>query len=150
MTRAYLKRRDLAAWAIAFATMGIGFGCGCDGPSANPTAADARASLESALAAWRDGKKPTDLASAEPPILMVDGEWTKGGRLADFEVLREEPSESDKRFVVKLVHVPPAAEDEEVVYIVLGAGPISVFRAEDYERTMNMDNNPTPTPRKRR
>ena len=52
-----------------------------------------------------------------------------------------------KRFAVKLVRVPPAKE-EEVIYIVLGAGPLSVFRDEDYERAMNMDNNPAPKKRR--
>ncbi|WP_165253469.1 hypothetical protein [Paludisphaera soli] len=120
---------------------------GCGDPGVNPSRQDARAALEAALSSWKSGKTPADLATSSPPINVVDGEWAAGRKLADFEILREEPSAADKRFAVKLVRTPPA-KDEEVVYIVLGAETVSVFRAEDYDRTMNMDNNPAPKKRR--
>ncbi|OJW13035.1 MAG: hypothetical protein BGO49_19695 [Planctomycetales bacterium 71-10] len=113
----------------------------------NPTASDARAALEATLSAWKAGKMPADLASSIPPVHATDSEWANGRKLVEYQILREEPSESDKRFVVKLVHAAPA-KDEEVAYIVLGAETKSVFRAEDYDRTMNMDNNPAPKKRR--
>ena len=115
----------------------------CGGPSMNPPADRARVALEAALNAWREGKKPGMIAGTDPPVQVADNEWTNGRKLAGFEILREQPSEADKRFVVKLTHAAPAAS-VEAVYIVLGVSPIAVFREEDYARMMNMDNNPTP------
>ena len=112
----------------------------------NPPADRARAALEAALNAWRDGKRPGNIADTDPPVQAVDNEWTNGRKLAAFEVVAERPSESDKRFVVRLRYKAPEAA-AEAVYVVLGASPIAVFREEDYARTLNMDNNPTP-PRK--
>ena len=37
---------------------------------------------------------------------------------------------------------PPATR--EARYVVVGRGPVLVYREEDYTRAMNMDNNPTP------
>jgi hypothetical protein len=121
----------------------------CGGPSMNPGADRARAALDAALAAWKSGGKPGDIPGTDPPVQAVDNDWTNGRKLAGFEVLREEPSESDKRFAVRLTYAAPPATTE-AVYIVLGASPIHVFRAEDYARTLNMDNNPTPARAKTR
>jgi hypothetical protein len=115
----------------------------CGGPGMNPPADRARAALEASLTAWRDGKKPGNIAGTDPPVQAVDNDWTNGRKLADFEVLGEQPSGSDKRFTVRLTYRAPAAK-AEAVYVVLGVSPIAVFREEDYERTLNMDNNPTP------
>jgi len=133
---------------LALATIAAAAAClACGGPSMNPSETDARAALEAALSGWRSGKRPADMATAPVPVNVVDGVWANGRELADYEILREEPSESDKRFAVKLAYARPAKE-EEVVYIVLGAETRSVFRAEDYDRTMNMDNNPAPKKRR--
>lgn len=115
----------------------------CGGPNMNPQADRARAALQASLEAWHAGKKPGNIEGTDPPVQAVDNDWTNGRKLAAFEVVREEPSEADKRFVVKLTYAAPAAE-VEAVYVVIGASPIAVFREEDYVRTMNMDNNPTP------
>lgn len=142
--RGHPPRRRVAA----FAAVVVAAAClACGGPNVNPTEKDARAALDAALEAWRAGKKPTDLATAATPVNVVDGVWTNGRELADYQVLQEVPSEADKRFKVKLVYDNPAS-DEEVVYIILGAEARSVFRSEDYDRTMNMDNNPTPKRRR--
>jgi hypothetical protein len=114
----------------------------------NPAPDRARAALEASLNAWREGKRPGNIAGTDPPVQAVDNDWTNGRKLTAFEILREQPSESDKRFVVKLTHAAPAAT-AEAVYVVLGASPIAVFREEDYTRTLNMDNNPTPRKRGR-
>ncbi len=113
----------------------------------NPGADQARTALEAALEAWRAGEKPGLIPGTDPPVQAVDNDWTNGRKLVAFEILREQPSDSDKRFVVKLTHAAPAAT-VETVYIVLGVSPIAVFREDDYHRTLNMDNNPT-TKRKR-
>jgi len=121
----------------------------CGRPSMNPSADRARTALEASLNAWREGKRPGNIDGTNPPVQAIDNDWTNGRKLTTFEILREQPSESDKRFIVKLAYAAPIAETE-AVYVVLGASPIAVFREEDYARTLNMDNNPTPTKKKKR
>ena len=121
----------------------------CGGPNMNPAADRARGALEASLKAWREGKKPGNIEGADPPVQAVDNDWSNGQKLTAFEVLREQPSASDKRFVVKLTYATPPAAPPEVVYVVVGASPIAVFREEDYNRTLNMDNNPTPAKKRR-
>ena len=121
----------------------------CGGPSMTPRADRARGALEAALTAWREGKPPGNIAGTDPPVQAIDNEWTNGRKLAAFEVLRELPSESDRRFAVKLTHRAPDAA-VEVAYVVLGSNPIAVIREEDFARTLNMDNNPVPKKKRTR
>jgi hypothetical protein len=143
------RRRWPGASALALLISLVGTSCGEQ--SKIPPADIARNALETSLAAWRDGKKPNDLMGTTPPIQAVDTEWNNGRKLVSFEILRPEPSETDKRFVVKLAYAgaAPAAE-AEVKYIVIGSSPVSVYREEDFTRTMNMENNPTGKPKKKR
>jgi hypothetical protein len=141
-----IRIRRRAALGAALALLLVVPSCG--GPSMNPAADRARAALEASLSAWRDGKKPGNIAGTDPPVQAVDNDWSNGRKLTAFEVLREQPSESDKRFVVKLTYAAPAAQ-AEAVYVIVGASPIAVFREEDYARTLNMDNNPTPQKKRR-
>lgn len=113
------------------------------GPSTNPSTDTARTALVAALDAWRDGKNPIDLAERNPPVQVIDTEWVGGRKLASYQIIREEPSETDKRFAVKLTYATPPTE-AEVVYIMIGSQPVSVFRDADFTRSMNMDNTPTP------
>ena len=145
MTCARCSYRLLSSVMLTVATVSLA----CNGDAGgNPTAEDARKSLVTALETWRGGGKPAELASVDPPIHVIDSEWTNGQKLTGFEIVREESAELDKRFTVKLVRTPPG-KTEEVVYIVLGSGTHSVFREADYERTMNMDNNPVPKKKRR-
>jgi hypothetical protein len=142
------RRRWPGARALALLISLMGVSCGEQ--SKIPPADVARSALETSLTAWREGKKPSDLTAATPPIQAVDTEWTNGRKLASFEILRPEPSETDKRFVVKLAYAAPAAAVAEVTYVVIGSSPVHVYREEDFTRTMNMENNPTAKPKKRR
>jgi hypothetical protein len=135
--------------ATGAAAIFLFLGTSCGGPSMNLSADRARTALEASLNAWREGKRPGNIEGTDPPVHVADNEWTNGLKLASFEILGEQPSESDKRFNVKLAHSAPA-KTVEAVYVVLGASPIAVFREEDYNRTLNMDNNPRPTTKKRR
>ena len=128
---------------LALASLVLLAGTSCGGPSMNPELTRARTALDASLTAWREGKRPGLIAGTDPPVQVVDNEWTNGRKLAAFEVLRETPSTADKRFVARLTYAAPPAT-AEVTYIVLGASPIAVFREDDYARTLNMDNNPTP------
>ena len=136
-------------WAVSFFAIAIALVA----PSwsrPNPVASTeaARAALETSLAAWRDGKKPGDTARSDPPVHSTDGEWYNGRKLAAFEVLREQPSQGDKRFVVRLKY-PDKPAEAEVVYVVLNTRPHAVFREEDFNRGMNMENNPVAKKKKR-
>lgn len=77
------------------------------GPSTNPSAEAARNALVTALDAWREGKKPADLAGLTPPVQVIDTVWVGGRKLASYQIVGERPSESDKRFVVKLTYAAP-------------------------------------------
>lgn len=123
---------------------------GCGGVDHTPPAALARASLEKSLTAWKGGARPGPIEGSEPPIQVVDSAWQAGHKLGSFEVLREEGGQGDRRFDVRLTQGSPATT-REVRYVVLGQGPVWVYREEDYQRMLNMDDNPVPTrPKKRR
>jgi hypothetical protein len=141
-----IRRQGRPELGVALLILLVGSSCG--GPNMNPQADRARTALEAALNAWREGKKPGNIEGTDPPVQAVDNDWTNGRKLAAFEILREEASDSDKRFAVKLTYATPTAETESI-YVVVGVSPIAVFREEDYIRTLNMDNNPTPKKKKR-
>lgn len=114
---------------------GCGFSSGAD---PNPPADLARSALDASLNAWKAGKKPGNVEGAEPSVSVVDRDWSAGNVLSSFKIVREEPSDTDKRFTVKLVQGKPAAE-KEVRYVVVGRDPVLVFREEDYAQSINMD-----------
>src|SRR5690242_18043792 len=109
--------RLLAAWPL----LALGSGCGAvigGGYDVTPPADVARSALESALSAWQKGGKPGTLEGATPPVQAVDSDWQRGQKLTGFEVLREEPGDADKRFVVRLSLARPEAS-REVRYVVI-------------------------------
>jgi hypothetical protein len=120
-----------------------GGGCGSGG-AALPSDDVARAALEAALETWRDGGKPGTLAGTEPPVEVHDTPWAQGAKLESFVILRAESSGAEKRFAVRLSLAKPAGV-QEVLYYVLGRGPVMVFRDEDYIRNINMEDGPKPS-----
>jgi hypothetical protein len=124
---------------------------GCGNSSPIPAGQVAKSSLETALTAWKSGKPMASLAESKPPIQAIDTDWATGRKLEGFEILGEEPSTTDKRFKVKLKHPATSATaknstEVETVFIVIGIDPVSVFREADFNRSLNMDNNPTTKP----
>lgn len=60
---------------------------GCGSTAALPADHDtARKALDRALAAWQEGKPPESLRDEQPPIVINDHVWSKGGRLVRYEV----------------------------------------------------------------
>lgn len=117
-------------------------GCG-NGTAAAPSEDAARAALDAALTAWSRGAKPGELSGTEPPVLVHDTPWGQGQQLASFEILKEDPGAAvEKQFTVRLSLAKPD-RTEEVQYHVLGGNPLMVFRDEDYERNINMENGPS-------
>jgi hypothetical protein len=115
---------------------------GCShGVASSPSKEVARASLEAALKAWRDGGKPGTVAGADPPVQVLDTPWAQGDRLASYEIIGEEAGAAEKQFTVRLTLAKPERV-QEVKYHVLGQGPVMVFRDEDYLRNINMENGP--------
>lgn len=116
---------------------------GCGGPSTVPSGDAARAALEQALNAWKSGSSPGDLPGTTPPVQAVDSTWRAGRKLASFEIVREEPAEDERRFVVRR-QIDSEKEPDEVLYIVFGRDPVRVYAEDDYRRLIEMDNNPAP------
>jgi hypothetical protein len=120
-----------------------GGGCG-NGAAAVPSNQVARTALETALKSWCDGGKPGALAGTEPAVQVHDTPWASGQNLKSYEILREETEGVEKRFAVRLNLAKPERV-EEVQYHVMGAGPVLVFRDEDYQRNINMVDGPPVT-----
>jgi hypothetical protein len=126
-------------------------GCGSSSNAHQPTASTARAALDSALSAWKNGEGADALAAKSPSVQAVDSHWRAGQRLTSYEVVKEEPGEGDQRFTVRLTEDDPKSKtkspvsSKEVTYVVIGRDPIWVYRDEDYTRLLNMDDNPQPT-----
>jgi hypothetical protein len=140
--RHYTPRCWLRFWTIVpLLCSGCGFALGGAGPT--PSSSAARGALESSLTAWKEGKKPGAIEGASPPIQVVDSTWQRGAKLASFEVLREELSDPEKRFTVRLMTGTPTVA-VETRYMVVGTDPIGVYREDDYKRMLNMENNPAP------
>lgn len=114
-------------------------GCGTSGGGTLPSNDIARTALESALKLWRDGGKPGIVAGTDPAVMVFDTPWAHGDRLKDYEILKDEANVADRQFNVHLTLEKPAQE-QDVVYHVIGQGPVQVFRDEDFLRNINMEN----------
>jgi hypothetical protein len=133
--------RRIAFAASLAVLLFIGGGCGNGGRASAPPGAVARTALESALKSWQDGGKPGALAGTDPPVQVLDTHWGMGDRLKSYEILGEETGTAEKQFAVRLVLSKPE-KTQEVKYYVIGQGPVMVFRDEDYERNVNMEDGP--------
>lgn len=133
------------AWRLI---LGVGLllplGAGCGGDSAAAPSDDAaRAALGAALSAWSQGAKPGEVSGTDPKVTVHDTPWSQGQRLASFEILKEDEGAAvEKQFTVRLTLSKPE-RTEEARYHVLGVDPLMVFRDEDYQRNINMENGPS-------
>jgi hypothetical protein len=80
MRRAY---RSLAAAGLMALTLAAAPGCGRQQP-ADPD--QARATLATALDAWRDGRTIDDVTNGHPPITVADPSWKAGYKLSRYQV----------------------------------------------------------------
>jgi hypothetical protein len=136
--------RQCLRWGAVVAFACAACGCGAGGGRAPvPTADLAREALEKSLTAWKSGQRPGMISGAQPPIQAIDFTWQAGSKLQSFEILREEPSETERCFAVRLLH-GNATAPEEARYRIVGNGPVFVYREEDYKRMLDMDNSPNP------
>jgi len=104
--------------------------CGC-GQTARDLALDselARASVEKALKAWADGKKPEEL---KPDIIIGDSAWNAGAALVSFEIKPEgEWSDGTNLYVpvvCKLKDAGGKVSTTETTYVVGTSPVITIF-----------------------
>jgi hypothetical protein len=121
-------------------------GCGPrDAPL--PTATQAREAVQVALDGWKNGRDPESLKTANPPVSPVDSDWKAGKKLVDFAIGAEETVQGTKAFSVKLTLAPNEVKDTR--YMVLGQNPFQIYREEDFQRMLNMENDPASDPKNR-
>lgn len=154
MLRFDINRAGLGAFLAAGCVIALLPGCGSSSRAYAPSTSSARESLDKALSTWQHGGKADQLATDPTQVHVVDFQWQAGQALDGYEILSEEPGEgeAEKRYAVLLKLKKPQGE-KRVQYVILGRGPIWVFRDEDYVRTSNMGDNPRPkgqTPRRGR
>ena len=97
-----------------------------------PAEADlARQSLEAALASWKAGGQPAELARRTPPIVMGDFAWEAGTKLAEYRIPPEARSDGvSLHYLVELTLADPerSSSKQQVSYVV-GTNPaITIFR----------------------
>lgn len=140
--------RRFSTIAVRAAVLVLACLAGCGGHSTLPAADSARGALEQAMNAWKSGAPPGDLSGGEHPVQAIDHAWRAGGKLDSFEILSEESNEDDHRFLVRR-QLTGAKEPEEVTYVVFSRDPIRVYAEDDYQRLIQMDDNPAPRPTRR-
>ncbi len=103
--------------------------CGCsqESPSLPLDVDVARTSVQKAMQAWVDGKKPNDL---QPEIIMGDPTWIQGEKLASFEILTEEETSdgSNLHICVNRKFGTDGDDAESKVTYIVGTSPrITIF-----------------------
>ncbi|MEK6258300.1 MAG: hypothetical protein AABP62_06730 [Planctomycetota bacterium] len=115
----------------------LAIGCGETDRKYIPSESTARGALEAALNAWKSGAAHGTVKGFQVPIDTFDARWQAGKKLDEFEVLREEPSDGPKTFVVKM-KLADEPNHSEITYLVVGKDPLLVFRREDYNKASGM------------
>ena len=115
--------------------------CGCRPTSRTefdilPGTDKARAALEKALTAWKDGQKIGKIQEDSHSIEVVDRVWQKGSKLASFEILQPEDKPGPRWFSVKLTLKD--SRPQQVHYAVVGLDPLWVYREEDYNQACGL------------
>jgi hypothetical protein len=83
------------------------------------------------MTSWREGRKPTDLRSATPPVIVGDSDWESGATLVAWTVRPDVRSDgSNIHFPVEIVtrNASGAEQKHETSYVVSTSPAITVFR----------------------
>ena len=107
-------------------------GCGKSYQKYIPASDTARQALDTALAAWKDGRKLGRIEAFSPAVEVLDSRWLQGRTLRDYQILGEVHQDGPRCFTVQLLLDGPQQE-EKVRYYVAGIEPLWVFRQEDYD-----------------
>lgn len=108
-------------------------GCGSDRPLPMATTAEkARPALESALAAWKDGKTADDLVKQSPPVYVIDADFKRGAKLGGYTIDGDgRPYGTGYRFDVTLQLDGGKAGGKKLAYRVVTDPNISISREDD-------------------
>jgi hypothetical protein len=98
-----------------------------------PRAADARAALDAALRAWKDGQAHGTVRQGTVAVEPIDPQWRDGKKLITYEIVQEERRENIPWFSVRL-NVQGAAEPQTLRYVVMGIDPLWVYREDEFQR----------------
>jgi hypothetical protein len=116
----------LCALAALFAT-----GCARGYRHAPVDASRARETLTAALESWKKGDKVDTLQGEEPPIYVIDMDWSAGVKLKDYQIV-DDGKEMDAHLFcpVKLTLQKPDGKEArtQVTYIVATAPNLTVAR----------------------
>ncbi len=127
MSRSLPRRtRVVCAITLLLSLCGCGEKVGVDRPL-NPDLA--RSSLEKALNAWVEGKRPADL---KPDIIMGDFAWEAGKTtLVAFEILKDKESSDGSNLYIPVMREFKTAQGKtsksETTYIVGTSPVITIF-----------------------
>ena len=107
------------------------WGCGTSSRNLALNANLAHASLEKAMKAWTDGKKPTDL---KPEITIGDATWEAGTILVSYEIKKEGEHSDGTNLCIPVVRQLRDAggrvSTSDTIYIVGTSPVITIFPQE--------------------
>jgi hypothetical protein len=108
-------------------------GCGSDQPLPMATTAEkARPAIEAALNAWKDGKTPDDLQKQSPAVYLLDADFKRGAKLANFTIDGDgRPYGTGYRFDVTLQLDGGKAGGKKLAYRVVTDPTVSISREDD-------------------
>lgn len=119
-----MDRRRFAAWILLAIA-----GCG-DAPAASDPDA-ARAALEAALEAWKEGGTPASLLERSPAVHVADYRWEAGYALQGYAIAESAADSGfDRRYPVELRLKTPRGRPsrEKAVYNVSTSPSLTVVR----------------------
>ncbi len=122
---------------VSLVTAFLAIGCGETDRKYVPSQSTARGALEAALNAWKSGAAHGTVKGFQVPVDTFDARWQAGKKLDEYEIVREEPTDGPKTFIVKM-KLAGEANHSEVTYLVVGKDPLLVFRKEDYNKASGM------------
>jgi hypothetical protein len=103
-----------------------------------PNTDKARAALDKALTAWKDGQKMGTIQWDSQKIEVLERVWQSGKKLSAYEIVKAEEKPGPRWFTVKLTLKD--SQPQQVSYAVLGLDPLWVYREEDYNQMCGMGN----------
>lgn len=116
-------------------------GCGSGGGKVDlvPPSDTARAALDAALDAWKNGQAKAIVKGSDRTVELADSTKTQR-KLSSYQIVGPAPAAADDpnpRFNVKL-KFEGSSNEEEATYIVVGKQPIWVFSQKDYQQIGGM------------
>ena len=115
-----LPRRGVVGLVLAMMFVGCSSG---DAPSYALDKELARGSVQKAMQAWVDGKKPKDL---QPDIVVGDTAWEQGKKLVSFEIKADEETTDGSNLYIRVKRTIGSSESN-VTYIVGTTPVVTIF-----------------------